>query len=94
MQIISFYYYRKLIYNDILVFADGRADLYSKYSLKDIVNIGYTDVDYKEKIKYYNFDYFLVNNEFKIFNYLDENDEYELIYNDKNIYLYKVKDLS
>ena len=84
----------ELIYNDILVFADGRADLYSKYSLKDIVNIGYTDVDYKEKIKYYNFDYFLVNNEFKIFNYLDENDEYELIYNDKNIYLYKVKDLS
>ena len=79
----------ELIYNDIKVFSDGRADLYSKYSLRDIINISKLDGDYKEKIDYYNFDYFLVNNKFKIFNYLDENDNYELIYNDKDIYLYK-----
>ena len=79
----------ELIYNDIKVFSDGRADFYSKYSLRDIINISRLDGDYKEKIDYYNFDYFLVNNKFKIFNYLDDNDNYELVYDDNGVYLYK-----
>ena len=81
----------ELIYNDIKVFIDGRADLYSKYNFMDAVNISRLSGDFKERIKYYNFDYFLVNSDFQIQYYLNNSDEYELVYSDKDIYLYKVK---
>ena len=81
----------ELIYNDIKVFIDGRADLYSKYNFMDAVDISRLSGDFKERIKYYNFDYFLVNSDFQIQYYLNNSDEYELVYSDKDIYLYKVK---
>lgn len=81
----------ELIYNDIKVFIDGRADLYSKYNFMDAVNISRLGGDFKERIKYYNFDYLLVNSDFQLQYYLNNSDEYELVYSDKGIYLYKVK---
>ena len=81
----------ELIYNDIKVFIDGRADLYSKYNFMDAVNISRLGGDFKERIKYYNFDYLLVNSDFQLQYYLNNSDEFELIYSDKGIYLYKVK---
>ena len=49
-----------LIYNDIEVFIDGRADLYSKYNYKDYLDISCLRGDYPKLIEKYDFDYFLV----------------------------------
>ena len=79
----------ELIYNDIDVFIDGRADLYSKYNYKDYLNISNLNGDYIKLIKKYDFDYFLVNNKYSINTYLKYNSDYELIYKDKKVLLYK-----
>lgn len=81
----------ELIYHDILVFVDGRADLYSKYNYKDYLNISKSNEDYVKLIRKYNFDYFLVDKDYPIHTYLKYNDEYEVIYRNKQIRLYKKK---
>ncbi len=81
----------ELIYNDIEVFIDGRADLYSKYNYADYLDISSLEEDYVKLIDKYDFDYFLVNKKYPIYTYLKYNDDYELIYKEKNIYLYKEK---
>ena len=79
----------ELIYNDIDVFVDGRADLYSKYNYKDYLNISSLKDDYIKLIDKYNFDYFLVDKKYPINTYLKYNDKYEIIYKDKKVLLYK-----
>ncbi len=81
-----------LIYNDIDVFVDGRADLYSNYNYKDYISISNLENNYKELIKKYDFDYFIVNNEFEISKYLKSNKNYVEIIKDKKTILYKKKD--
>ncbi len=85
-----------LIYNDILVFVDGRADLYSKYNYKDYLNISKLNGDYPKLIEKYNFDYFLVSTNYPINTYLKYSDKYELVYEnkDKIFALYKEKSAS
>ena len=80
-----------LIYNDIEVFIDGRADLYSKYNYKDYLDISCLRGDYPKLIEKYDFDYFLVLDEYQINTYLKYNDQYEVIYKniEKGFYLYK-----
>ena len=82
-----------LIYNDILVFVDGRADLYSKYNYRDYLNISKLNGDYPKLIEKYNFDYFLVSTNYPINTYLKYSDKYELVYEnkDKIFALYKEK---
>ena len=79
----------ELVSNDIKVFIDGRADLYSKYNYKDYLKISNASGNYIELIDKYNFDYFLVNKKYPVNNYLKYNNNYELIYKNKNILLYK-----
>jgi len=79
----------ELIYNDIDVFIDGRADLYSKYNYVDYLNISKLEKDYVKLIDKYNFDYFLVDKEYPIYTYLKYNDDYEKIIENKNVILYK-----
>lgn len=79
----------ELIFNDIKVFIDGRADLYSKYNYKDYINISTSKGDYVKLFNKYDFDYCLVNKNYSINTYLKYNNEYEVIYNNKNILLYK-----
>ena len=79
----------ELIYNNISVFIDGRADLYSKYSYKDYLDISSLSGDYIKLIKKYDFDYFLVDKNYSINTYLKYNDDYILIYKNRNILLYK-----
>lgn len=79
----------ELIYNDILVFIDGRADLYSKYNYKDYLDISSLQGDYIKLIDKYDFDYFLVNSDYPISTYLKYNDDYKNIYNSEKIILYK-----
>ena len=82
-----------LIYNDISVFVDGRADLYSKYNYKDYLNISKLNGDYPKLIEKYDFDYFLVSTNCPINTYLKYSDKYELVYEnkDKIFALYKEK---
>ena len=79
----------ELIYNDILVFIDGRADLYSKYNYKDYLDISTLKGNYVELIDKYNFDYFLTDRKYSIDSYLKYNDNYELIYQNKHSNIYK-----
>ncbi len=81
----------ELIYNDIEVFIDGRADLYSKYNYKDCLDISRLSGDYEKMISKYNFDYFLVSKDYPINTYLKYNDRYQLIYKSKKVYFYKKK---
>lgn len=83
----------ELIYNDIFVFVDGRADLYSRNNLKDYSDISFLQGDYIKTIDKYNFDYFLVDSKYPIATYLSYSDEYTEIYREKSIILYK-KDLT
>ena len=79
----------ELIYNDIKVFIDGRADLYTNYNYKDYLDISNLNKDTKKLINKYNFDYLLVNNNYPIQVYLQANSNYDLVYNKGNIYIYK-----
>lgn len=82
----------ELIYNDIPVFVDGRADLYSKYNYAAYLNISSLNGEYAKLIDKYDFDYFLVDRKYAIDIYLKYNGDYEKIYSDKNVNLYKKKD--
>ena len=82
----------ELIYNDIEVFIDGRADLYSKYNLSDYSDISMLKGDYIKMIEKYDFDYFLVNRKYPINTYLGYSDDYEVLLDNKDTILYKKKD--
>lgn len=82
----------ELIYNDISVFVDGRADLYSKYNLSDYSNISMLQGDYVNLINKYDFDYFLVTEKYPINTYLHYSDQYEVILEEEDMLLYKKKD--
>ncbi len=89
-RLYNFYDYGgELIYNDILVFIDGRADLYSKYNYEDYLNISMLQGDYVKLIEKYNFDYFLVNDKYPINTYLKYNYNYEELYTKDGVVLYK-----
>ena len=82
----------ELIYNDIDVFIDGRADLYSKYNLRDYSDISVLGGDYVKLIDMYDFDYFLVMKKYPINTYLKYSDNYDVVLSEKSMVLYKKKD--
>lgn len=80
----------ELISNNIKVFIDGRADLYSDYNYKDYINISICHGEYEKLISKYDFDYYLVDNSMQIFIYLKNNDHYKEIYKGSDgYYIYK-----
>ena len=79
----------ELLYNNIKVFIDGRADLYSKYNYKDYINISTCNEDYVKIFNKYNFDYCLVSKKYPINTYLKYSNDYEVIYKNKELLLYK-----
>lgn len=79
----------ELIYNDISVFIDGRADLYSKYNYKDYLKISKLEGNFNKMIEKYDFDYFLVDKKYPINNYLKDNLKYVEIYSKGNTVFYK-----
>lgn len=79
----------ELIYHDIPVFVDGRADLYSSYNFKDYLTISKFESGCIYFMKKYDFDYYLLSNNYPVYNYLEDNDNYQLIYSYNNIYLFK-----
>lgn len=79
----------QLIYNDISVFIDGRADLYSKYNYADYLKISMLDEGYVKLIDKYDFDYLLVDKTYPLDVFLKYCDDYDKIYSDKKVNLYK-----
>ena len=80
-----------LIYNGLLVFVDGRADLYSEHNIyKDYLSLSNLNGDVSLIFNKYNFDYFLVDSNYPINNYLLMNDKYRLIYSRDDIRIYKI----
>ena len=88
-RLFNFYDYGGyLIYNDIEVFIDGRADLYSGYNFEDWLDIMDLDYNYPKLLKKYNFDYFIIPKKCGLATYLKTN-SYDLIYSDSDVVIYK-----
>ena len=81
-----------LIYNNIEVFIDGRADLYSKYNYEDAYRLSKLSGDFQKIIDKYNFDYYLVNKNSGLSNYLKLSNNYDLVMSDKKVSIYKTKE--
>lgn len=79
----------ELIYNNIPVFIDGRADLYSNDYLNDYLVIQNTSKNFELLIAKYDFDYYLVYENSNISEYLKNNNSYNLIFEDTEYLLYK-----
>ena len=86
-----------LLYRDIPVFIDSRADLYTPEFNKDVnifndfLSISNLSTSYENKFKDYGITHVLVKKNSKIRKFLNNNSNYELLYNDDNFYLYKRK---
>lgn len=80
-----------LIYNDIKVFVDGRADLYTDGgTLKDAIDLANMLKNPEDIIDKYNFDYFVIYKGYPIDYYLESNDEeYSKIADDGDFVIYK-----
>ena len=78
-----------LIYNDIKVFYDGRADIYSRNIFQDGLDISELRNDYKEIIKTFNFDYYLIPKKVKLVSYLLDNNHEVIIESENCILLHK-----
>ncbi len=81
----------ELIYYDIEVFIDSRADLYSKYNYRDYLSISMLQKDYVSLIDKYQFDYYLVDEKYPIYTYLKYNEEFDKIYSNDKVSLFKYK---
>ena len=79
----------ELIYNDIEVFIDGRADLYSKHNYDDNLEITFLTGDFKKIMKKYDFDYYLISKKYPLYFYLKDNESYKVIAKEKDYFLYK-----
>ncbi len=78
-----------LIYNDIDVFIDGRADLYNKHNYVDNLRILQLQKDFRDVMNKYDFDYYLLTERHTLFNYVDNNDAFKLIYEENGVWLFK-----
>lgn len=76
-----------LIYKDVKVFVDGRADLYIDSILCDVCDIE-KNGNFK-KLDNYSFNTYIVQNDTNIYNYLNDSNKYELIMSDKYNSLFK-----
>ena len=76
-----------LIYNDIDVFVDGRADLYSGEVYQDYQTLSRLKPSFSKVIDKYNFDYYILPRDIGLTTYLKE--KYEIIYKDKECLIFK-----
>ena len=79
----------ELVYYDIPVFIDGRADLYSPHNFKDYLSISKMEVGSIPLIEKYDFDYYLIDRGYPIANYLIYSGKFEMVHCDNQICLYK-----
>ena len=79
----------ELIYQDIPVFVDGRADLYSKTILKDALDLAFLSEDPQAIMDEYEFDYFLILEDLPLQYYLSLHPQMSLIFEDQGVLLYR-----
>ena len=78
-----------LIYNDIDVFIDGRADLYNKHNYVDNLRILHIQQNFRDVMNNYDFDYYLLTEQYGIYNYVQNNDSFKKVYYENGIWLFK-----
>ena len=76
-----------LIYNDIKVFVDGRADMYSNNILQDVVDL--QDKGYLFLMKKYDFDMYVVPNDISLTLQLIENSDYCITQQEDNVIIFE-----
>lgn len=82
----------ELIYHDVKVFIDGRADLYSDNNLlRPYNNIVDLEFDYLAQLHKYDFDSFLVLSYSELDNYISSSNKYDLVLKSGDYSLYKKK---
>lgn len=80
----------ELIYHDIPVFVDGRADLYSKNILKDAVDLGFLKQDPVALFEKYQFDYLLTYQTSPLGYYLETFSQATLVAEDNGVVFYRL----
>lgn len=80
-----------LIYRDIPVFIDGRADLYSKHNYRDYYYLSKLEGDFIRILEHYKFDMFLIDKGTPLATYLSEKEEYEILLEKNNTVIYQLK---
>lgn len=85
----SYEYGGYLIYKDILVFIDGRADLYSSYNFQDAYHLSVLEGNFPKMLESYHFDYLLVSKLFPLATYLESSPSYEVVMEDSECALFK-----
>ena len=83
----------QLIYHNIDVFIDGRADLYASSNYKDAYALEYLEADPSKLIEDYQFDLFVIFKSDPLFYYLEGNESFELIYENQTICLFQPKSI-
>lgn len=79
-----------LIFNDVQVFIDGRADMYSKHNLRDVMDVKNFKMENIENyLKEGEFDYILLQPNRAVNNYLKSHDDWDIIEEDQTAVLYK-----
>ena len=85
-----------LLYNDIPVFIDSRADVYDPQFNKkeddifnDFINITDACTDYEEKFEHYGITHLLIYKNSTLDKVLKNNSNYEKLYSDDNFIIYK-----
>lgn len=79
-----------LIYHEIDVFIDGRADAYTKANLKDSYSLSVGDgTNTKELLNKYDFDLLITENNCYLDKYLKEDNDYKFIIKDNKYSIYK-----
>lgn len=76
-----------LIYNDIPVFIDGRADMYSKYNFQDAIDIESRGYDYL--LEGYDFDMFVIPTNIPLNIHLSTNDNYIVTKQIEDVIIYE-----
>lgn len=79
----------ELIYHNVPVFIDGRADLYGKYNYKDYLKIVYLNKNIDNLLDKYNFDYLIIDTSYPIYTYLNNNAMYSSVFTSKKYVIYK-----
>ncbi len=87
-RLFNFYDYGGyLIYKDIKVFIDGRADMYSNNILRDAIDL--QNRGYKYLLDNYDFDMFIIPNNIALNIHLSTNDNYYVSMQEDNIVIYE-----
>ncbi len=78
-----------LIYKEIPVFIDGRADIFSKNIFWDYMDIAKINSNIKDEMNKFNFDVVMCKTESSLVTYLREWKDYKVIYSDEKTTIFK-----